>query len=70
MLCQIEIFKFSGEETAPHELCWYRGRVVNVLCTIAEHMALPRSGRKVCERSEKDKQVVCCFVGFSGFGFF
>ena len=52
-----------------HELCWYSGCVVNVSCTVAEYMALPRRSRKVCERSEEDKRVVSCFVGFD-FGFF
>lgn len=51
VLFQIKIFKFSGEETVVHEQCWYSGYVVNVLCAVAEHMALPRRSRKVCERS-------------------
>lgn len=39
MLCrQIKISKLSGEETALHDLCWYSGRVVNVLCAIAEYI--------------------------------
>lgn len=73
MLChQIKISKLSGEETALYELCWYSGRVVNVLCAIAGYIwRFPEEvGRFVKEvKTISGWFLVLLFFWFCGFFF-